>query len=70
MTRDGTFLIENGELAGGIKNLRFTDSFTRTCASVKAISRDRERVSSTAFGCVTVPALHLGSFRFSGKTDF
>jgi predicted Zn-dependent protease len=72
MTRDGTFLIENGEIACGLKNLRFTDSFPRTFGSVVAISRETERVASwwSAVGCVTVPTVHLGSFRFSGKTEF
>ncbi len=27
MTRDGTFLIENGEIAYPVKNLRFTQSY-------------------------------------------
>lgn len=71
MTRDGTFLIENGEIAYGVKNLRFTDSFLRAFASVHAISRETERLDSwwSSIGCMTVPAVHLGSFRFSGKTE-
>ncbi len=72
MTRDGTFLIENGEIVSGIKNLRFTDSFTRAFKTVKAISKQTERVDTwwSAVGCMTVPAVHLGSFKFTGKTDF
>jgi len=72
MTRDGTFLVENGEIVGGIKNLRFTDSILRAFKSTVAISKDTERIASwwSAVGCMTVPAIHLGSFKFSGKTDF
>ena len=72
MTRDGTFLVENGEIVGGLKNLRFTDSFLRAFDSVVAISKEVERHPSwwSAVGCMTIPAVHLGSFRFSGKTDF
>lgn len=72
MTRDGTFLIENGEIKSGIKNLRFTDSFTRCLGSTIAVSKETERINSwwDAIGCTTVPTLHLGSFKFSGKTDF
>ncbi len=72
MTRDGTFLIENGEIKSGIKNMRFTDSMTRAFGTTKAISKERERKDSwwSAVGCLTVPAVHLGSFRFSGKTEF
>ncbi|MEA3296378.1 MAG: TldD/PmbA family protein [candidate division Zixibacteria bacterium] len=72
MTRDGTFLVENGEIVCGLKNLRFTDSFTRAFKSVQAISKETQRVESwwSAVGCMTVPAVHLGSFKFSGKTEF
>ena len=72
MTRDGTFLVENGEIVGGIKNLRFTDSFTRAFKSTIAVSKETERIESwwSAVGCMTVPTVHLGSFKFSGKTEF
>lgn len=72
MTRDGTFLIENGEIKCGLKNLRFTDSVTRSFGTVKAISKELEHCESwwSAVGCMTVPTLHLGSFKFSGKTEF
>lgn len=72
MTRDGAFLIENGEITGGIKNLRFTDSMTRAFGTAVAVSRERELVESwwSSVGCIRAPALHLGSFRFTGKTGF
>jgi predicted Zn-dependent protease len=72
MTRDGTFLIEDGEIKHGIKNLRFTDSIMRTFKSTVAISKETHRVPSwwSAVGCMTVPTIHLSSFKFSGKTDF
>lgn len=72
MTRDGTFLIENGELKSGLKNMRFTDSIMRAFGTVKGISKERERKESwwSAVGCMTVPAVHLKSFKFSGKTEF
>ncbi len=72
MTRDGTFLIENGEIVGGVKNLRFTDSFMRAFKSTVAMSKETECVDSwwSAVGCMTVPTVHLRSFKFSGKTEF
>ncbi len=72
MTRDGTFLIENGQIVSGIKNLRFTDAMMRSFKSVVAISRETELVESwwDSVGCIRAPALHLGSFKFSGKTEF
>ncbi len=72
MTRDGTFWVENGEIQHGIKNLRFTDSIIRAFSNVKGISKDRQLIPSwwDAVGCLAVPALHLGSFKFTGTTDF
>ncbi len=72
MTRDGTFLVENGEIVGGLKNMRFTDSFMRAFKSTVAMSKETECVDSwwSAVGCMTVPTVHLGSFKFSGKTEF
>lgn len=72
MTRDGTFLIENGKIKHGIRNLRFTDSMLRAFSNVKGISKDRTLVPSwwEAVGCLTVPTFHLGSLKFTGTTDF
>jgi predicted Zn-dependent protease len=72
MTRDGTFLIENGKIKHGIKNLRFTDSILRSFSTVKSISKDRHLIPSwwDAVGCITCPTVHLGSFKFTGTTDF
>jgi predicted Zn-dependent protease len=72
MTRDGTFLIENGEIVSGIKNLRFTDAMMRSFKSAVAISQETDLIESwwDAIGCIRAPAVHLGSFKFTGKTEF
>jgi PmbA protein len=72
MTRDGTFLIENGEIKHGIKNLRFTDSMLRAFTSARAVSKETKLVESwwDAVGCIKAPTIHLGSFKFTGKTEF
>ncbi len=72
MTRDGTFLIENGKIVGGIKNLRFTDSFLRAFKSTVAVSKEAELHGSWWGGIagILAPTVHLGSFKFSGKTEF
>ncbi len=72
MTRDGLMRIKNGKLRGGVKNLRFTDGMLRAFSDIRGITAERELVSSwwDALGCITAPAMRLGSFKFSGKTDF
>src|SRR5579863_97119 len=66
MTRDGTFLIEHGELTSSIKNMRFTQSILDALRDVQAIGR--ERVQSNVYMNVVVPALRIGRFNFTGLT--
>ena len=69
MTRDGTFLIEKGEIAYPIKNLRFTQSYLEALANVEAVSRET-RLQQNWFGGTRVPALKLSEFEFTGATEF
>lgn len=72
MTRDGTFLIEEGEIKRPIKNLRFTESILKALSRVSAISKDRRLCSegtvySRRFVTGTVaPAIKIDGFNFSG----
>ena len=72
MTRDGTFLVEEGEMKRPIKNLRFTESVLKTLSRVTAISKDRRicsegTVYSRRFVTGTVvPAIKVDGFNFSG----
>jgi len=72
MTRDGTFLIEEGEMKRPIKNLRFTESVLKALSRVTAISKDRRicsegTVYSRRFVTGTVvPAIKVEGFNFSG----
>jgi PmbA protein len=69
MTRDGTFLIENGEIVGPVKNFRFTQSVLDALSSVRMIGREGMCCGSRGEGAV-VPALLVDRFRFSGTTQF
>lgn len=69
MTRDGTFLIENGEIVGAVKNLRFTQSIPEALANVISVGRDLKLEEGWA-GANLVPALHISNFHFSGVTQF
>ncbi|MBN1139962.1 MAG: TldD/PmbA family protein [Anaerolineae bacterium] len=68
MTRDGTFLIENGEIAYPVKNLRFTQSYLEALNAVEAIGKVPRLLEG--FGSVSVPALKLSAFTFTGATEF
>ena len=68
MTRDGTFLIENGELTIPVKNLRFTQSYVEALAGCRNLSRTGQLNLNEAGVAMHVPAVSLGSWRFTGQT--
>ena len=64
MTRDGTFLIEDGRIMRPVRDLRFTQSIVDALADVRSIGS--ERIASRGyFGATLAPWLHLGGFTFS-----
>ncbi|HYN49134.1 MAG TPA: metallopeptidase TldD-related protein [Candidatus Nanopelagicales bacterium] len=67
MTRDGTFLVEDGEIVGPVRNLRFTQSYLDALAAVEAVASGR-RLLRGELGAVLVPAVRIGSWRFTGAT--
>ncbi len=75
MTRDGTFLIEGGEIKRPIKNLRFTESILKALSRVASVSKDRRvcsegTVYSRRFVTGTVaPAIKVDGFNFSGVSS-
>ncbi|MFH1233113.1 MAG: TldD/PmbA family protein [Patescibacteria group bacterium] len=63
MTRDGTFLIENGKITKPVKNLRFTQSIVEALSNVLEISKETKLIGSNL-----VPALRIKKFNFTGQT--
>jgi predicted Zn-dependent protease len=68
MTRDGTFLIEDGRIGPGIKNLRFTQGLAEAFASVSAVSS--RALLSGEYLRVYAPAMRLETFTFTSATRF
>ena len=64
LTRNGTFLIENGEITKPVSNLRFTQSYADALApgAVLGTGDDGRLVDSSTF----VPSLRLAAWRFTG----
>ncbi len=69
MTRDGTWLIENGRIHRSVKNLRFTQSILEALANVDMIGRESEIATEFFFAASRVPALKISSFNFSSASD-
>jgi PmbA protein len=69
MTRDGTFLIENGRVTKALKNYRFTQSVLDALSNVQMIGRVPKLITGFRGGIVA-PALKIGKFNFTGVTEF
>lgn len=65
LTRDGTFLIENGKMSKPIVNMRFTDSMLSAFKDMPMIGRQLEMVRGT-----TVPMVKLKKLRFVGVSTY
>jgi predicted Zn-dependent protease len=72
MTRDGTFLIEDGEITRPVRDVRFTDSVLRILAHTEALTGEQRLVSQGEFygrrfaTGVVCPALRAQGFRVTG----
>ena len=69
MTRDGTFLIEDGKITSPIKNLRFTQSYLEAMNRVEAIGKDSMLHQAIA-GVSRVPALKIAKWSFTGVSEY
>lgn len=72
LTRNGTFLVEDGELGPAVGNLRFTQSFVQALApgQVRGVGED-DRYAMNEFdaGMTIVPSLALAAWNFTGGAE-
>jgi predicted Zn-dependent protease len=70
MTKDGTFLIEDGKITRPIRNLRFTQSIPEAFSRIAEIGSDTRLVAAEYSGIYArVPALKIDRFSFTGATS-
>jgi predicted Zn-dependent protease len=69
MTRDGTFLIEGGEIAAGLRNFRFNQSLIEMLSNVEQLS-PAVRASGEETYDMVVPAMKVAGFHFTEVTRF
>jgi PmbA protein len=65
MTREGTFLIEDGRISRPVADLRFTQGIVDALSDVRGVSRDRSLEVPDEGSATVAPMLHLGHFHFS-----
>jgi PmbA protein len=74
MTRDGTFLIEDGAIGRPLRDVRFTDSVLRILDATEALTASQRLVAEAEFygrrfaTGVVCPALRANGFRITGQT--
>ena len=74
MTRDGTFLIEDGRISRPVRDVRFTDSVLRILEATEALTATPRLVAEADFygrrfaNGVVCPALRAHDFRITGAT--
>jgi PmbA protein len=69
MTRDGTFLVENGKLVCGLRNFRFNQSLIEMLSNVEQMSTPIRTSGEESFDMV-VPAMKVRDFNFTEVTKF
>jgi predicted Zn-dependent protease len=69
MTRDGTFLIEDGRVVAGLRNFRFNQSIVELLNNVEALSPAVRASGEESFDMV-VPAMQVRDFHFTEVTRF
>lgn len=65
MTREGTFLIENGKVTRPVKDLRFTQSMLEALDGTLAASKTTKLQIGEFIGASRVPAVRLKAFTFT-----
>ncbi|HXZ79247.1 MAG TPA: TldD/PmbA family protein [Terriglobales bacterium] len=69
MTRDGTFLVEDGKIRGGLRNFRFNQSLIEMLRNVEQMSEPVRASGEESFDMV-VPAMKVRDFNFTEVTKF
>jgi predicted Zn-dependent protease len=69
LTRDGTFLIENGKISRAVKNMRFNESPLFMLSNLEAVGRAVRVAGTESGGDVVMPALKVRDFNFTSLSD-
>jgi predicted Zn-dependent protease len=69
LTRDGTFLIENGKVTKAVKNMRFNESPLFMLNNLDALGAAVRVAGTEAGGDVVMPAIKVRDFNFTSLSD-
>ncbi|MBR7827026.1 TldD/PmbA family protein [Actinospica sp. MGRD01-02] len=69
LTRNGTWLIENGEIVRPVKNMRFTQSYSESLGPGNVLGIGSDAIATPynyGANSATAPGLHLAAWNFTG----
>jgi predicted Zn-dependent protease len=69
LTRDGTFLIEQGRISRSIRNLRFNESPLFMLNNLEMLGSAERLAGTEAGGAVVMPALKVRDFNFTSLSE-
>jgi predicted Zn-dependent protease len=69
LTRDGTFLIEDGRVSKAVQNLRFNESPLFMLNNVEMVGRAQRVAGTESGGDIVVPALKVREFHFTSVSE-
>lgn len=69
LTRDGTFLIENGKISKAIKNFRFNESPLFVLNNIDSLGRAERLAGTEQGGDVVMPAIKARDFNFTSLSE-
>ncbi|HET8771185.1 MAG TPA: TldD/PmbA family protein [Gemmatimonadaceae bacterium] len=69
LTRDGTFLIEEGRIARSISNLRFNESPLFMLNNLEMLGASERIAGTEAGGAVAMPAMKVRDFNFTSLSE-
>ena len=70
-TRDGTFLIRDGEVVARLPNLRWTQSMVEAFSNITGLSRERRNVGTwyNMFGGTRTPVAKIRGWQITGRQE-
>jgi predicted Zn-dependent protease len=69
LTRDGTFLIENGKITKALKNFRFNESPLFMLNNLEAIGPSVRIAGAESGGSIVMPTIKVKDFNFTSLSD-
>lgn len=69
LTRDGTYLVENGKVTKALKNFRFNESPLFMLNNLEALGRAERLAGTEQGGDVVMPAIRVKDFNFTSLSD-